>query len=175
MLVGDKEFKVLIPGKEIVKGINALSKKISKDYKGLDPLLVCVLNGSYLFFAELTKGINFEVEVAFIRYQSYVGTSSTGEFKVSLPLPEDIQGRHIIIVEDIIDTGATLERIIADAKDHNPASIEIASMLMKPEVFQNKFPVKYKGFEIPNKFVIGYGLDYDSRGRNLSDIMVLSE
>lgn len=175
MEVNGKQFKELIPGDEVLEKINFLAKSISEEYKGLDPLILGVLNGSYLFFAELTKALDFEAQIGFIRYQSYAGTSSTGEFKITLPLPEEIRGRHVIIVEDIIDTGATLKKIMEDAASLEPASVEIATMLIKPKVFRNKYPVKYIGFEIPDKFVIGYGLDYDGRGRNLGDIMVLAD
>ncbi len=173
MEVNGKNFKPLIAQEEIESKIKFLARRISEDYKDLDPVILGVLNGSYMFFAELTKSLSFETQIGFIRYQSYAGTSSTGQFQISLPLPKEIKGRHVIIVEDIIDSGATLKKIMEDAADLSPKSIELATMLIKPKVFRNKYPVKYIGFEIPDNFVIGYGLDYDGRGRNLPDIMVL--
>ncbi len=175
MTIKDKTFESLIPHDQLVERIKILASSISTDFEGKDPIVIGVLNGSYLFFSDLTKEISYEVEVAFIRYKSYDGLSSTGKFKISLPIPESAKNRHIIIVEDIVDTGKTLRKILEDVKDFNPKSVSICTMLLKPEVFKDAFEVKYVGFEIPNKFVIGYGLDYDERGRNLKEIMVLSE
>jgi len=173
--VKDKKFEVYLSSEKISARIAELAKRISLDYEGKDPLVIGVLNGSLYFLTDLTLKLDKEVELALVRYQSYEGTQSTGGFKVSLPFDERARNRDILLVEDIVDTGRTLIRLKADLEEFEPKSVEVISLLMKPEVFGNKFPVKYVGFEIPEKFVLGFGLDYDGRGRNLRDIYVLSE
>lgn len=173
--IKDKNFETYLSQEKISGRIKELARQIAKDYEGRDPLLVGVLNGSLYFLADLTLQLEKEVEIAFIRYQSYEGTSSTGDFKVTLPLDSLVADRDILLIEDIVDTGRTIEKIKSDLNELNPGSVEIVSLLLKPEVFGNRFPVKYVGFEIPEKFVVGFGLDYDGRGRNLRDIYVLSE
>ena len=174
MQIKDKTFEVYITHQQILQRITSLSDEISRDYMGKDPLVIGVLNGSFYFFAELTLQMNQEVEVAFVRYQSYEGTQSTGDFVVSLPFDEKVGGRDIILVEDIVDTGSTLVKLHEELKKFSPKSVEIVSLLLKPTIYRNQFPVKYVGFEIPAEFVLGFGLDYDGRGRNLRDIYVLS-
>ena len=174
MQVKDKTFEVLIPQDQILKRIAELSAAIAADYEGKDPLVIGVLNGSIYFFTELTLQLNREVEVALVRYQSYKGTQSTGDFVVSIPFAEDVKGRDVILVEDIVDTGNTLARLHQELAELSPKSVEVVTLLLKPEIYQNQFPVKYVGFEISPQFVLGYGLDYDGRGRNLRDIYVLS-
>ena len=173
--IKDKQFDVYIAAEKLSGRIQELADEISKDYSDRDPLVIGVLNGSMYFMTELTLQINKEVEIAFVKYKSYEGTSSTGEFEVSMPFDERVSGRDILLVEDIVDTGRTIQKIKTDIEDFNPASVEVVSLLLKPDVFKDKFPVKYVGFEIPEKFVLGFGLDYDGRGRNLRDIYVLSQ
>ncbi len=173
--IKDKEFEIYLSKEKIADRINVLAEQIEEDYKDKDPLVIGVLNGSLYFLTDLSLQLNKEVEIALIRYQSYEGTTSTGGFKVTLPLDSRVTGRDVLLVEDIVDTGRTIEKIKSDLAELNPKSVEVVSLLLKPEVFGDKFPVKYVGFEIPEKFVLGFGLDYDGRGRNLRDIYVLSE
>lgn len=174
MQIKDKNFEVLIPHEKILGRISELSAEISRDYKDKDPLMIGVLNGSLYFFTELTLQLDREVEVALVRYQSYQGTQSTGEVNVSLAFDDRVTGRDILLVEDIVDTGGTLSRLHEELKKWSPKSVEVITLLLKPEIFQNQSTVKYVGFEIAPEFVLGYGLDYDGRGRNLRDIYVLS-
>ena len=174
MQIKDKTFEIFISNEKIVQRAAELAAQISQDYEGKDPLIVAVLNGSLYFFTELTLGLDKEIEIALVRYQSYQGTKSTGEFVVSLPFGKNVTGRDVILVEDIVDTGGTLAKLQQELQALEPKSVAVVTLLLKPTVFQNKFPVKYVGFEIPEKFVLGYGLDYDGRGRNLRDIYVLS-
>ena len=173
--IKDKEFEVFLSADKLSNRIKELAEQIEVDYAAKDPLIVGVLNGSLYFLTDLTLQLQKEVEITFVRYQSYEGTSSTGNFKIALPFDERVTGRDILLVEDIVDTGRTIEKIKSDIEVLNPTSVEVVSLLLKPEVFKDKFPVKYVGFEIPEKFVLGFGLDYDGRGRNLRDIYVLSE
>lgn len=173
--IKDKKFEVFLSEKRINDRISELAEKLDADYRDRDPMVVGVLNGSLYFLTGLTLMMEKEVEIAMVRYQSYQGTESSGQFRVSLPFDERVKGRDVLLVEDIVDTGRTISKLKADLEDLEPASVEVISLLLKPDVFQNKFPVRYVGFEIPEKFVLGYGLDYDGRGRNLRDIYVLSE
>ena len=175
MKIKDKQFEVYLPQARIEERIGQLANELDNDYRDKDPLVIGVLNGSLYFLSGITLAMEKEVEIAMIRYQSYEGTQSSGTFKVSLPFEDNVRGRDILLVEDIVDTGRTLERLQQDLKSMEPASVQIVSLLLKPDVFKGRFPVKYVGFEIPGKFVLGYGLDYDGRGRNLRDIYVLSE
>jgi len=168
--INKKKFQIYISEEKIKQRVKQLGEQISKDYDAKDPLIIGVLNGSLYFLADLTRDLSFEAELSLVRYQSYVGTESSGEFNVSLDFDQSAKGRDVILVEDIIDTGATLSNLIRDLKKIQPTSIEIVSLLYKPTVFKESFVAKYIGFEIPEKFVLGYGLDYDGRGRNLRDI-----
>jgi adenylate kinase len=171
----DKYFKPFIDYSAIDSSIESVAKKINTDYRGKTPLFVGILNGSFLFFADLLKKIDLDCEVAFLRVSSYKGTTTTGEVKKVLGLDKSIKNRDIIIVEDIVDTGITIEKIIADLTKENPASIKIATLLFKPNAYQKDIPVDYVGFEVGNEFLVGYGLDYDEIGRNLNDIYVINE
>lgn len=173
--IKDKSFEIYLPADKLQKRINELAEEISEDYKEKDPLVIGVLNGSMYFLTELTLQLEKEVEIAFVKYKSYEGTASSGKFKVAMPFNERVEERDVLLVEDIVDTGRTIQKIKTDIEHLKPASVEVISLLLKPDVFKDKFPVKYVGFEIPEKFVLGYGLDYDGRGRNLRDIYVLAE
>ncbi len=175
--VKDKKFEIYIPGNKIRERIRELGQQISRDYAGEQPVLVGVLNGVYMFFSELTKAISIDIEVSFTRYASYhAGTTSSGEVKKLIGFNADnIKGRDIIIVEDIIDTGLTMNKLLQDVQEFSPRSVKVASLLHKPEALQKQTKIDYLGFEIENKFVVGFGLDYDELGRNLTDLYVLKK
>ncbi|MCG8411174.1 MAG: hypoxanthine phosphoribosyltransferase [Bacteroidales bacterium] len=170
----DKEFKVSIPAEKIQEVIAKMAIKINDDYKDKDvPLFISILNGSFMFTADLFKHIDFDCEVTFLKLASYEGTSTTGKVKQLIGVNEEIKGRDVIIIEDIVDTGITLEQILEQLKTFAPASVKVASLLFKPEAYKKDMTVDYVGLEIPNEFIVGYGLDYDGIGRNLADIYTL--
>lgn len=171
--IKDKEFTIMIPSDKIQLRVQAIADRINEDYTNKQPLFLGVLNGAFLFMADLFKKINLECELSFIRVSSYSGTASTGHVKSVMGLNESVSGRHIIIVEDIIDTGDTANYLLEELKKHTPASVSIATILFKPTALKHDIKPEYVGFEIPPAFVVGYGLDYDGLGRNLNDIYVL--
>jgi len=174
--VEDKEFEIFLENDTLNKRIRLLGIQINVDYEGKCPLFIGVLNGSFLFMADLIKEINVPCEVAFMRVASYEGTSSSGKVKELIGLPENIEGRDIIIIEDIVDTGLTLDHIIKTLKEKKPASIKASALLLKPSALKYDIAeLEYVGFEIPNEFVVGYGLDYNGLGRNLTDIYRATE
>ena len=173
--VKDKSFKPFISEEKLHESIRNVGQQISADYQGKSPLFLGVLNGSFMFFGDLMKHIDLECTVSFIKLASYEGTSSTGEVAELIGLNEDISGKDIVIVEDIVDTGNTLEKLYDLLSAKNPASIKLATLLYKPEAYKKDYAVDYVGLEIPNAFVLGYGLDYDGLGRNLNSIYVLNE
>jgi len=167
----DKEFEIFLENDTINKRIRLMGIQLNVDYEGKCPLFIGILNGSFLFMADLIKEIDLPCEVAFMRLASYQGTESTGTVKELIGLPDDIEDRDLIIVEDIVDTGLTLTHILKTLKEKNPASIKVCSLLLKPEALKCEIKeLEYVGFEIPNEFVVGYGLDYNGLGRNLIDI-----
>ncbi|MCB2194509.1 MAG: hypoxanthine phosphoribosyltransferase [Bacteroidetes bacterium] len=170
----DKEFRVSIPAEKIQDAIAQMAVKINNDYKGKDtPLFISILNGSFMFTADLFKHIDFVCEVTFLKLTSYKGTASTGAVRQLIGVNEAIEGRDVIVLEDIVDTGITLEQILGQLKSFEPASVRVASLLFKPEAYQKDLHIDYIGMEIPNDFIVGYGLDYDGLGRNLPDIYTL--
>ncbi len=171
----DREFSVYITEDEIQSRITALAEKINEDLKGQDVLFFGVLNGVFLFAADIFRQINLECQVSFIKLASYDGTSSTGKIKELIGWNEDITGKTVVVLEDIVDTGATLERVIGELKLRKAADVKICTLLFKPEAYTKDIPVDYIGFEIPNNFVVGYGLDYDGYGRNLRAIYKLTK
>ena len=173
--IKDKYFVPFIEPKPLQARIKALAQEVNKDYAGKNPLLIGVLNGSFMFVGDLFKSIDIECEITFIRVSSYQSTESTGKVKQILGLKEDIQNRDIIIVEDIVDTGMTMQEILGQLASNNPASIRVMTLLFKPTALKVPLKLDYVGFEIENKFVVGYGLDYDGFGRNLDAIWVLGE
>ena len=168
--IKDKEFAISISSDKIQNAIKQVASKINKDYVGQQPLFIAVLNGSFMFAADLFKNLSIECEISFIKVSSYQGTQTTEDVKELIGLNQNIEGRRIIILEDIVDTGITLDITIAKLKKHKPIDIKVATLLYKPEAFKNQFIIDYVGIEIPNDFIVGYGLDYDGLGRNLSDI-----
>ena len=169
----DKEFEVSIPSSMIQARIEELAKELNKDMKGTRPVFLGILNGSFMFASDLFKKINFEAQISFLKLASYQGTSTTGTVKQLIGLNQDIQGQHVIILEDIVDTGITLETIIRQLSGYQPASIKIMTLLYKPEACKQDIKLDYIGFSVPNDFIIGYGLDYNGFGRNLEDIYTL--
>ena len=173
--IKDKTFKTFIPEAEIKQRVKAVAEKINRDMADKNPLLLAVLNGSFMFAADLMRDITIPCEISFVKLASYQGTTSTGEIKEVIGLNEDIAGRTVIIVEDIVDTGATMKRMIETLGTRNPESIHICTLLLKPEKLRVPLDIAYTAIEIPNDFILGYGLDYDQQGRNLRDIYTLVE
>ena len=170
------DFVPYIEKEKIEQRIEQLARQIEADSKVDNPLFLCVLNGAFPFASDLFRAVNLHgSEIAFIRLKSYEGTGSTGKIKEIFGLEEDITGRTVIVVEDIVDTGRTISRLVEDQKKRNPAEVKIASLLYKPESDEVGIRPDYVGFEIPSRFIIGFGLDLDGLARNLSDIWVLDE
>jgi hypoxanthine phosphoribosyltransferase len=169
----DKTFEPYLKEVAIQEKITALAEALNKDYADKRPLFLSVLNGSFLFTADLFKQITIEAEVSFIKLASYKGTSSTGNVITAIGLDMNVKDRHVIILEDIIDTGKTLHHYLPQLESMQPASVKIAVLLNKKEALQYPVQVDYSCFDIPNKFVVGYGLDYDGLGRNSKDIYQL--
>lgn len=169
----DKEFVPYISEAEIQEKISALAQQLNKEYEGKKPIFLSILNGSFLFTADLFKQITIDAEVCFIKLASYKGTTSSGNVVTAIGLDANISGRDIIILEDIIDTGKTLHHFLPQLASNQPASIKIAVLLNKKEALAYPVKVDYACFDIPNKFVVGYGLDYDGLGRNTKAIYQL--
>ena len=173
--VKDKSFKPYISEEELYASVKNVASKINKDYKGSTPIFLGILNGSFMFFGDLLKSIDLECTVSFVKLASYEGTNSTGTVNELIGLNEDIEGKDIVLVEDIVDTGNTLVKLHDILSSKKPKSIKIATLLYKPEAYKKHHSIDYVGLEIPNAFVLGYGLDYDGLGRNLSSIYVLND
>ena len=173
--VNKKKFTPFITAQQINEQINILAADLNRDYEGKRPLFIAILNGSFMFAADLFKAVTIEAEICFIKLASYKGTTSTGNVITSIGLDEPLNGRHVIIIEDIVDTGKTLNEFLPQLFNQQPASLKIAALLHKPDALV--FPVKidYLGFNVPNKFLLGYGLDFDGLGRNLKEIYQLIE
>jgi len=173
--VKDKSFKPYISEEELQTSVEKVASKINNDYKDSTPIFLGILNGSFMFFGDLLKSIDLECTVSFVKLASYEGKGSTGQVNELIGLKEDITGKDIILIEDIVDTGNTLVKLYEILSEKKPRSIKIATLLYKPEAYKKQHPIDYVGLEIPNAFVLGYGLDYDGLGRNLSSIYVLNE
>jgi hypoxanthine phosphoribosyltransferase len=171
--VHDKEFVPYLTSAEIEEQVQRVAAEINKDYIGKKPLFIAILNGAFIFAADLFKKINVEAEVCFIKLASYKGVKSTGKVITAIGLDVELYGRDIIIVEDIVDTGKTLSQFLPQIEHQHPASLKIAALLHKPDAMIHPIKIDYLGFTIPNKFVVGYGLDYDGLGRNIKEIYQL--
>jgi len=171
----DKTFETSITEAEIKERVKAVAAAISRDMAGKNPLLLGVLNGAFIFAADLMREISIPCEISFVKLASYQGTTTTGKVKEVLGINEDLTGRHVIIVEDIIDTGLTMKRMIEQLGTRQPASVSVCALLMKPDKLQVDLDVKYCAMQIPNDFIVGYGLDYDQQGRGLKDIYTVVE
>lgn len=173
MKIKDKEFEIFISEDEINFRIKQIADKINEDYAGKELLIIPVLNGAVLFASELMKKITIPCQFSFVKISTYFKTESTGNFNQLFGITEDIKDKHLLIIEDIVDTGFTMGNLITNLKEQQPASIGICTLLLKKKASNSSIKVNYTGFEIEDKFVVGYGLDYDGYGRNLSAIYVL--
>lgn len=173
MIVKDKSFIPYLSEEEIQKKIKKLAASINKDYKETKPLFIAILNGSFMFASDLFKEIKLDCEISFMKLSSYSEMSSTGHVRELIGINENVFNRDIIIIEDIVDTGNTMKNVLDQFNDRGVKSVEVVSLLIKPEALVNTVEIKYTGFEIPNKFVVGYGLDYDGFGRNSKAIYQL--
>jgi hypoxanthine phosphoribosyltransferase len=171
--VHNKEFIPYISALEIDKEIKRVAKEINRDYEGKKPLFIAILNGAFIFAADLFKKINVEAEICFIKLASYKGVKSTGKVITAIGLDTEIYNRDVVIVEDIVDTGKTLWQFLPTLEHQHPASLKIAALLHKPSATVHELNIDYLGFTIPDKFVVGYGLDYDGLGRNIKEIYQL--
>ena len=172
--VHDKQFVPYIDAAKIQYRVTELGQQLSKDYEGKKPLFIAILNGSFIFAADLFRAISIEAEISFIKLASYKGTTSTGHVVTAIGMEEKLSGRHVVIVEDIIDTGKTLSSFLPEIEQRGPASVKIATFLSKPDALLHEVKADYIGFEIPNRFVLGYGLDYDGLGRNIPELLQLA-
>jgi hypoxanthine phosphoribosyltransferase len=168
--VHDKVFNIYLSEPSIQERVKAIAETINKDYQSKKPLFIAILNGSFMFAADLFKHLTIATEITFIKLASYKGMKSTGNVITSIGLDAELYGKDLIIIEDIVDTGKTLYNFLPKLKDHHPASLKIAALLHKPDATKFPLTLDYVGFSIPDKFVIGYGLDYDGMGRNLKEI-----
>jgi len=171
--VHDKLFEPYLSAGEIIEKVSTIASRLNTDYKGKRPLFIAILNGAFMFASDLFKQVTVDAEICFIKLASYKGTKSSGQVITAIGLDMDLYNRHIIIIEDIVDTGKTLNVFLPQLKNQQPASLKIAALLHKPESSIYPLDIEYLGFTIPNKFVVGYGLDYDGLGRNIAEIYKL--
>jgi len=170
----DKEFEISLPFEEIQKAIQKMAEQMKVDLEGKNTLFVCILNGSFMFAADLMKELELnDAEISFLKLASYAGTASTGEIKELIGLNENIKDRTVVILEDIVDSGHTIADVMAQLSKRGAREVKIATLLFKPAAMKTAVHLDYVGLEIPNDFIVGYGLDYDRRGRNLKDIYTL--
>ena len=173
--IKDKTFTVSINEANILQQVKRVASEINRDYEGQAPVFLAVLNGSFIFAADLMRGINLPSEITFVKLASYAGVSSTGAVKDLIGLNVDLKGRPVIIIEDIIDSGLTMVHLLDQLKQHEPKSIDICALLVKPDNLKVSLDIRYTCLEIPNDFIVGYGLDYDGFGRNTRDIYTVVE
>src|SRR6185436_1158908 len=173
--VHDKQFEPYLTAEEIALRIKMVAQQLNQDYAGKKPLFIAILNGSFMFASDLFKELAIDAEICFIKLASYKGTKSTGHVITAIGLDMDLFGREVVIVEDIVDTGKTLSEFLPQLHHQQPATLKIVALLHKPEATVFPITIDYLGFSIPNKFVVGYGLDYDGLGRNIPEILKLIE
>ena len=171
----DLDFVPFIPEREVAAAIDRVAAWLNAGYTGQRPLLIGVLNGAFFFAAELVKRLTIECEVTFVKVASYHGTRSTGKVSELIGLSERIEGRHVVVLEDIVDTGSTIRYIMDALAEHHPASVRIAALLFKPDAYKQEIPIDFVALNIPNAFVVGSGLDHDGLGRNLPGILKIAE
>jgi hypoxanthine phosphoribosyltransferase len=172
MKILDLEFEPFISKKEILLQVKKIAGLINQDYKEKNPLFLVILNGAFIFVADLYREIHIPSQISFVKLSSYSQVSSTGKVKELIGLNDIVMNRNLIIIEDIIDSGLTLQHVRDALHDLGASSIEIATLFLKPESFHKDFEIKYVGFSIPNDFIVGYGMDYEGYGRNLQDIYI---
>ena len=175
IMVHNKEFTKFIEASQIEEAVNKIASRINSDLAGKNPLFLIVLNGAFMFAADLLKKITFPCQISFVKLSSYIGTSTTSAVRELIGLDEVLSGRTVVIVEDIIDTGITMGVTIEKLKKLEAAEVYIATLLFKPNAFRMNYEIDYIGMEIPNDFIVGYGLDYDQQGRNYPDIYKIIE
>lgn len=173
--IKDKQFEISIPSDKILSEVERIAEEINTDLAEAKPLFLVVLNGAFMFASDLMKEITIPCEISFVKLSSYHGTKTSGKVKELIGLNEDIEGRTVVIIEDIVDTGVTMDRITNSLKTKQPKEIRIATFFHKPEALTKKIHLDYVGMHIPNDFIVGYGLDYDGFGRNLKDIYTLKQ
>lgn len=173
MRINDLEFKPFITEAELDAIVRRLAGEISRDYKEGDLVACPILTGAFMFAADLLRRLTVPCEVEFVRYTSYCGMSSTGEVNCALPFPTGIEGRDLLIVEDVVDTGLSMQHILTEVQALRPRSVKVCALFFKPDAFKGNYKVDYVGREIGNEFIVGYGLDYDEQGRTLPEVMIV--
>jgi hypoxanthine phosphoribosyltransferase len=173
--IKDKSFQIFIPEAEIKARVKTVAQQISKDMEGKTPLLLGVLNGSFVFAADLMREMTIPSEISFVKLASYQGTTSTGKIQEVLGINENLTGRTVVIVEDIVESGQTMRRMIESLGTRNPASVHVCTLFFKPDKLQEELTLDYVAFRIPDDFIVGYGLDYDGLGRELKDVYTIVE
>ena len=173
--IKDKSFRVSIPEAEIKARVKALAEQMSKDLEGKNPIFLAVLNGAFIFAADLMREMTIPCEISFVKLASYQGTTSTGKVKEVFGINENLSGRNVVIVEDIVESGQTMRQMIESLGTRNPASVHICTLFFKPEKLKEELTLDYVAFRIPDDFILGYGLDYDGLGRELKDVYTIVE
>lgn len=173
--VHDKRFKTYLPAAEIAREVARLAQELGRDFRGKDPLFIPILNGAFMFASDLLRALDFDVEIAFVKYASYEGTNTTGVVKELIGFPESVRGRHVVLVEDVVDTGISMAHTLERVQAMQPASVSVCTFFFKPDKFVKHFKIDYIGRTIPNDFILGYGLDYNGLGRTYADVYVLDE
>ena len=175
MRIKDRNFKPFITEAELDGIVRRLAGEISRDYQEGDLLACPILTGAYMFAADLLRRLTVPCEVSFVRYASYSGMSSTGEVTCALPFPSDIEGRDVLIVEDVVDTGLSMQHMLAAVRELHPRSVRVCALFFKPNAFKGDYKVDYVGRNIGDEFIVGYGMDYDEQGRTLPEVMVVED
>ncbi len=173
--IKDKTFTVSIPESKIQQEVKRVAEEINRDLKDENPLFLSILNGSFMFASDLMRNLTIPCEISFVKLASYQGTSSSGKMKELVGLSEEIKGRTVVIVEDIVDTGFTMQHLLKTLAEREPKEVRIATLLVKPDKLQVELDIQYVAMHIPNDFIVGYGLDYDGYGRNYRDIYTVVE
>ncbi len=173
--VRDKEFSLFLTAEDIDKAVEQVAEMINNDMEGKDPLFLCVLNGAFIFASDLLKKVKVNCEISFVKLSSYVGTQTTNTVRELIGLDQVLVDRTVVVIEDIIDTGITMDYTLEKLRKLGASDVRIATLLFKPEAFRKNYPIDYVGIVIPNEFIVGYGLDYDGHGRNLPDIYKIIE
>jgi len=171
--IKDKTFESTMPEAEIKQRVRELAQQMSRDLEGKNPLFLAVLNGAFIFAADLMREMTIPCEISFVKLASYQGTTSTGTIKEVIGINEDLTGRTVVIVEDIVESGLTIKRMMEQIGTRNPASVQVCTLFFKPEKLKEDLKIDYVAFSIPNDFILGYGLDYDQQGRGLRDLYTL--